>query len=183
MTDKEPIDFRWMDEHNRIAAKYADESDRAAALLAASFLEEQLKDALQSVFVDDAEMMQNLFAGYGPLSSFRARIDLAYALGHIPKALHREFHIIRKIRNHFAHHADVTDFSTQRVKDWCLALATPKRLLANKSAELDARTRFLRAVSHCVGDIRMGLQCVPQPTVPSAPNWSRDDDSEIADPD
>jgi DNA-binding MltR family transcriptional regulator len=165
-----PIDFRWMDKQNRLGAKYENESDRAVALLAASFLEEQIKEALLSIFVEDKQVIDPLVSGYGPLSTFRAYIDIVYALGHIPKELHTELHLVKRIRNHFAHHPDVTDFNTQKVKDWCRELSTPTRLLEDKNTELDARTRFLWAVSNCVGDIRMRLQAVPRPTVPPAPS-------------
>ena len=119
--------------------------------------------------MEDEKVIDSLFSGYGPLSTFSAYIDIVYALGHIPKELHREFHLIRKIRNHFAHHPDVTDFNTEKVKNWCRDLATSTQLLEDKNAELDARTRFLWAVSSCVGDIRMRLQAVPRPTVPPMP--------------
>lgn len=163
-----PIDFRWMDKHNHLSAKYGDESDRAAALLAASFLEEQTKEALLSILVEDERVISSLFSGYGPLSTFSAYIDVMYALGHIPRELCTELHLIRKIRNHFAHYPDITDFNTQKVKDWCRELSTATRFLEDKNTELDARTRFLCAVANCVADVRMRLQAVPRPTVPCA---------------
>jgi hypothetical protein len=80
--------------------------------------------------------------GYGPPAGFSARVDVAFAMGHLPKRIHRELHLIREIRNHFAHHPDLADVSTQKVKDKCAALATPHRLSTDKTAELDSGTRF-----------------------------------------
>ena len=125
-----PFDFRWMDKHNRLDGQYERESDRAAALLAGSFLEEQIQ-ALLSVLVEDKKVVEPLFKGYG-LSSFNACIDMVYALGYIPKELREELHRIRNIRNHFAHHPDVTDFNTQRVRDWCSALTTATLILGGQ---------------------------------------------------
>jgi DNA-binding MltR family transcriptional regulator len=161
-----PFDLRWMDDYNRLSAAYEGESDRAAALLAASFLDEQLKQALESVLVDDSKLIKKLFEGYGPLSGFSARIDIAYAMGYLPRIIHRELHLIREIRNHFAHHPDLTDFATQTVKDKCAELRIPKELVTDKSAVLDARTQFLWASSHCVSHIRLGWQFIVRPKVP-----------------
>jgi hypothetical protein len=68
--------------------------------------------------VDDAAV-KKLFKGYAPLSSFSSRVDIAFALGFVPKILRDELSRIRKIRNHFAHHPDVTSFEVSPVKDWC----------------------------------------------------------------
>ena len=56
-------------------------------------------------------MHQKLFVGYGPLSSFSAKLDLAYCLGHIPNNLRRNLHAIRKVRNAFAHATDLFHFN------------------------------------------------------------------------
>jgi hypothetical protein len=45
----------------------------------------------------------NLFDGYGPLSSFAAKIDVAYALSIFDDAVYTDLTVIRKIRNVFAH--------------------------------------------------------------------------------
>jgi hypothetical protein len=48
-------------------------------------------------------LAEDLFRGYGPFASFRAKIDSAYAMGDIDQSLRTELHAIRDIRNKFAH--------------------------------------------------------------------------------
>jgi DNA-binding MltR family transcriptional regulator len=52
----------------------------------------------------------------GPLSTFSARINLAHALRIIDDAEYRDLHIIRRIRNDFAHRRDC-DFETETVRN------------------------------------------------------------------
>jgi len=48
------------------------------------------------------KLKKGLFEAYGPLSSFAAKIDLAFALDITTEATHKELHKMRKIRNAFA---------------------------------------------------------------------------------
>jgi len=45
----------------------------------------------------------SLFDGYGPLSSFSAKIDLAFALSIFDENLYSDLKIIKEVRNIFAH--------------------------------------------------------------------------------
>ena len=58
----------------------------------------------------DKEINKRLFRGYGPLSTFSSRIDIAYALGLISAEIHQELTKIRNIRNLFAHFSGATKF-------------------------------------------------------------------------
>ena len=59
-----------------------------------------------------------LFEGYGPLGSFSAKIDVAFALGFITADESRTLHAIRKIRNTFAHSFDaLIDFEHKDLED------------------------------------------------------------------
>lgn len=95
-----------------------EESDRSAAILTASFIDDLLSEMLQAFLIEDKEV-KNLFKGYSPLSSFSARIDVAYALGLITAEMKADLNVIRKIRNHFAHHWDNTGFEIAPVSDFC----------------------------------------------------------------
>lgn len=160
------VDLRWMQAHNEITAAYKNESDRAAALLAVAFLDDQLKQVLQTVLVDDAKVQKRLFGVYGPLGTFSARADMAYALGYLSRSVYGDLEVIRRSRNNFAHAASVIDFSTAEIKQQCANLACALWLFEDKSADVPSRDRFLMAVSHCVGEIRFGMAYVRRPTVP-----------------
>lgn len=92
------------------------------ALLAGSYLESQLAGAIARVLVKDAKFQASLLEGYGPLVTLRARVDIAHGLGLIPPAMYRALHQIRRVRNHFAHHPEATDFSEPAIADRCRTL-------------------------------------------------------------
>ena len=89
--------------YSSIVDRFHAESDRAAAVLGGAALDHYLAEALKGFLVSDEETNE-LFGKYGPLSTFAARIDMAFALGLISADLKGDFNFIRRIRNHFAHH-------------------------------------------------------------------------------
>ncbi len=98
------------------------ESDRGCVLSATAFLENELGRLLKSVLVQDDKLLKVLFEGYGPLATFSARIDLAYGLGYIAPLQRRDLHLIRKIRNIFAHRTGEVTFDDDDISSRCLEL-------------------------------------------------------------
>jgi DNA-binding MltR family transcriptional regulator len=77
-------------------------SHRGCALAAAAFLDERLKQLLSALFVPGC--VEGLLDGAtAPLGTLSARILTAQALGLLPPKAARDLHLIRKIRNEFAH--------------------------------------------------------------------------------
>jgi hypothetical protein len=102
--------------------------DRTAAILGASYLQDRLTDAIKARLVTDNEVHSKLFKGYGPLSSFGAKIDLAYLMKIVPRELRDKLHIIRDVRNRFAHRLDVNSFDDQPISDKCIKLLRPQTI-------------------------------------------------------
>ena len=48
-------------------------------------------------------LREKLFTGYGPFSSLSAKIDTLFAMGMLTEELRRELHVVRELRNLFAH--------------------------------------------------------------------------------
>lgn len=96
------------------------ETDRGAALMAAGYLDEWLKRLLEKYFVD-AKAVANR-ALEGPLQTFAARIDMAFLTGLLPRNVHTDLHVIKRIRNKFAHHAGLLDFNTEDIARECRKL-------------------------------------------------------------
>ena len=97
------------------------ESDRAAVIIAASKLDELLRDLIVARLVPSNTSHDELVDGDRPLSSFSARISIALRLGLIDAEIARSLDLIRKIRNDFAHSARLTSLSSEthikRVKE------------------------------------------------------------------
>lgn len=75
--------------YSQVVDSYKQESDRSSAILAASFLEEILEKAIKSFLIED-QFADTLFRGHSPLSTFSAKIDVAYALGLITKDMKKQ---------------------------------------------------------------------------------------------
>src|SRR5258707_147607 len=86
------------------APNWIDRGQAATVLKAIAIFEDVLQACLEGCMRPlTATMRARLFTGYGPISSFAAKTDIAYALGLLTDHDHTDLQIIRKIRNEFAH--------------------------------------------------------------------------------
>jgi DNA-binding MltR family transcriptional regulator len=97
--------------------QFGQESDRAAVILSASILDESLGTLLKSYLVPNPSSQDSLFDNAtSPLSNFSSKIDMAYRIGLVSGKMARDIHIVRKIRNSFAHDVYGCSFSNGSVK-------------------------------------------------------------------
>jgi hypothetical protein len=71
------------------------------------------------------ELKNRLFGAYGPVGTFAAKIDIAYALGITTEAIHIELNKMRRIRNAFAHSKRGLSLDTEPVKTMFYSLVRP----------------------------------------------------------
>lgn len=118
-----------------------EETDRGCSLTGSAFLEDATERVLCALFVDEPRIRKKLLGGSQPLGPFAARINLIYALGLIPAQVMHDLHIIRAIRNDFAHRWRGLSFESDSVMHRCDALHhDPLR------EKRPARRRFSRVV-------------------------------------
>jgi DNA-binding MltR family transcriptional regulator len=121
MTEKKGHREHW---ENFFSAEIRNETDRASIILAAAMLEQALETLLRPSLVSIASQNDPLFDGaYAPISTFSAKIDLAYRMGLIPANFTRGLHLIRKVRNDFAHNVTGCTFDDASVRSRILELA------------------------------------------------------------
>lgn len=106
------------------------DSDRAAAIIAASLFEARLQEAIKFRMQRDPKIEERLFQPSGPLGAFSTKIDLAYMIGLISKAAHADAIHIKDIRNPFAHKLDVKNFKTNKIADKAKNLQLINSLIA-----------------------------------------------------
>jgi DNA-binding MltR family transcriptional regulator len=109
------------------------ESDRGAVLISATRLEEKL-ELLHRAYItqkvaDPKKVLEELFRPYAPLSSFSAKIQLAYAYGLIDADDYADLSIIRRIRNDAAHTSVEFSFEPQEVCQKIAHLKAPARMI------------------------------------------------------
>lgn len=91
--------------------------DRIAAIVSAAFVDDRLAAALKARLHNDKKITEKMFDFAGPLGTFSARINLAFLIGMFSKDAVRDLHIIRDVRNEFAHKLKTKSFEAQRVRD------------------------------------------------------------------
>lgn len=136
------------DDYNVMVDLFKGETDRGAAVLAGSYVENFLGIFLQSCMVDSS-LSDKIFGTDGSLSTFSQRIDFSQAFGFLPKPLCADLHLIRKIRNHFAHHPKDASFNSSPVRDWIAALHASKEVAVGEGKTFkvdDERTAYLVSV-------------------------------------
>jgi hypothetical protein len=105
-------------EFEQIFAEFRNETDRAVVILAAAMLDEQLRELLAARLVPNTSGDDTFLDGdNAPLSAFSSRINGCHRIGLISAMLARDMHLVRKVRNDFAHLPKICSFEEQSVKD------------------------------------------------------------------
>jgi DNA-binding MltR family transcriptional regulator len=116
--------------------EFAKETDRAAVILVASLMEHSVGVLLKNFLVANSGREDDLFDGpNAPLSNFSARIDMAHRLGLISSKFARDLHLIRKIRNEFAHNLQECNFNNGAVRSRVQQLVSSSDMV-NKNPEI-----------------------------------------------
>lgn len=149
-----------LEQLNPFMAKFSGETDRACAILAGVLLDGLLENLLRKNMLPSTT--NELFSGYGPLSSFSAKIDVSYYFGLISRGEHTELHRIRRIRNEFAHSLDASlSFSTQPISDHVAELQLSRSSIVKK--ETPRRTDFVTSILVLTGFLQGAMQRTTAP--------------------
>ena len=96
MDDRDPVVPK-REDWQGFLTEFQAESDRAAAIVGAAFLDEQLRYLLEDFFARHPESQALLD---GPLRGFAARAQAAFCLGFLSEQEYREIGTIRSVREH-----------------------------------------------------------------------------------
>jgi len=104
--------------------------DRAVALMCASTIEEALKVALRTHFVElTTDEDNHIFCEDqdSPLATFSSKIRLGYAMGVYGPKTRDDLNIMRYVRNVFAHTRNHVTFNTEEIASACNYIAVTDR--------------------------------------------------------
>lgn len=118
-----------------------EETDRGCALMAAAYLDLELGEMVRVHLVQDKKILDTIFKNNGPISTFSAKIDLGYVLGLLSPDARLDLHLLRKIRNDFAHNPEKIGFSDSPIRERCFEL----KLVSNRDLK-NPRHRFTNAM-------------------------------------
>jgi mannitol operon repressor len=139
-------------------AAFNAESDRGAALVAASMLDERLEEVLRSFLVEGSASRELLSGFNAPLGTFSSRISAAFALGLIQENEFNEITLIRKVRNEFGHGWEPMSFSSEPIA--ALTSRLPWLGPAEHEAGASLRARFNMAVAILLTDLLWRVRLV-----------------------
>jgi hypothetical protein len=178
----------------------ARETDRAAAILAGTLLEDHLERKLKSE-LRNSSVTGQLFDVGRPLAFFAAQNQLAYVMKIYGRPFYQEMHIVSQIRNNFAHfYADkegpfISDFKSPVIAKLTdeLQLITPlleKNLRYAKGLEHtqeevssildDPKRKYLETCALCACALNGSLDseilaAIWADNYPPPPNWRPND--------
>ena len=109
------------------AAEFSKESDRASVIIGAARLDVLLKELLVRVLQPCTSSTDELLDGDSPRSTFSSRIQMCNRLGLIDAKLTRALHLIRRIRNEFAHEPSTITLAHASHRDRIKQLVAPFR--------------------------------------------------------
>ena len=137
----------------RLTDEFDAESDRAAALVAAALLDQNLEDLLRAFMVDDQRETGYILGTN--LQSLGSRVRACYCLGLISLGEAHDLRVVKEIRNHFAHNLHVS-FQDAKVQSNCQKLRMVQRMLP-EGARLSPR-RMLEQ-STCILSVLLVARC------------------------
>ncbi len=118
------------------------QTDRGAAIIAAAVIEDVLERLITARFVElPSKRKKALFdQSNGPLSSLSSKIELGFALGLFNEERRGSLHLIREVRNTFAHTMDPISFEDPRISKIVETRVTPK---VKAYTTMSSRTKFM----------------------------------------
>lgn len=149
--------------------EFQKESDRAAAVLGAAYLDESLRQLIAASLVDSPTEVDDLLGPNRPLGSFSSRIRAAHCMGLISDGERDDLNRINGIRNRFAHDLHGLRFTDDWAKEECAVLRCAKEALALLGGPCDARHQFNTTVAILSAQLGVRIlqrQKKPRPTVP-----------------
>lgn len=93
-------------------------NDKGMVLIASSVIEDALTEIIKARLIDSLSVTDALFSGEGsPLSTFSAKVELAYRIGAINEIHRKTLTVFRRLRNDFAHNAEFVSLASPLVAD------------------------------------------------------------------
>ncbi len=129
--------------------------------MAAAFIEDKIGHLIESYLADDKKIRERFLKNNGPLATFSSKLDLAFLLGLIPKNIFNDLHLLRKIRNEFAHSASLMTFESPSIKDRVYALSVLSKALLRNAP----KAYFLRSMTTILTFINMKMNTFQKCTI------------------
>jgi hypothetical protein len=92
-------------ETGKFVGEFIGESDRAAVIIGVAKIDDLLRRLLQRVLLPASGKRDDFVEYEGPIGTLHSRIEMCFRMGLLDAAFARILHLLRKLRNDFAHEA------------------------------------------------------------------------------
>ena len=112
-----------LDEIDQVMEEVLEQSDRGAAILIFSYVE-TLMHRVCLLHLNGAIKggAKTLFENNGPLGTAHSRLSMLAALSWVGQETYEGLDLLRRVRNHFAHHVEAKSFADRKVSGWVSSL-------------------------------------------------------------
>jgi hypothetical protein len=131
-------------------------NDRAIAIVGGTFLDTILEHILWAFLVDDDKQVKKLLRYDQPLGTFSGRITMVYCLGLIYKPVRDDLHLVRKIRNEFAHDL-YASFEDEKISSWCSSLKWHRISYVENPPDNATVQNLFQVGTHCLVNYLSGV--------------------------
>ena len=108
-----------IDRLNLVFERALIEADRSSSILIFALIEDiMIASIKKNLFCPMRGSWDDVTGGNGLLATANDRLDLISILGWLQERTYKDILILKSIRNRFAHHADVLDFSDPKMMSW-----------------------------------------------------------------
>lgn len=153
-------------EAKQLRGYLVDEGTRTFCILVVSFMEDALRRVFaQSWSIHGRAEENSYFGSNGPLSTFSQRLAVAKGVGWLNDELVQQAHILRKIRNEFAHNHKVHNFDHEPLLSFAESLKPGERAWYQDSMDL-YRAAYDRASRETL--LRIRVYCASMAVVATA---------------
>jgi len=149
------------------------QTEAGAALVTSGLIEDWLEKLLLTAGRPlSNKTAKGIFVGLGPLSSFSAKIEIAYMFELIDKAMRDDLRTIKTIRNRFAHTTHFVYFESEQIAREC-------RKLSNWKDGVNGQAIFQDRALECINHMQSKMNVLMYAkALKDEPSVNIDDDEE-----
>ena len=154
---KREIEKLRREDWNGFLKEFQGESDRAAAILGAAFIDEQLRFLLETFLIDDSESKNLLDTA---IRGIAVRTKTVFCLGFLSPLEYRDTWHIIDIRNRFAHRLHGLTFKDPEIMAQCDSLELPSKIIPSnwKATSRDKYVISTQQISTWIALRRVGIK-------------------------
>jgi hypothetical protein len=157
------------------------EADRSSAILMFALAEDLMLSAIERYCCTNlpGNGWKDAIAGNGLLATANNRLTFLFLLGWMDPSVHADLHLMKSIRNRFAHHADVEGFNDPKIRGYISTMTALEQAVFEGKAKsgmtppkkLTPRQLFLMRSALTIAVLVTTLSVAPRARITGVAPW------------